>query len=282
MKDAMFCRLAACLFAILATEPTWGGGDAQIYLRRMDELTIKKDPVAILNLLGELDTVEFWSFGAGLGPTDSDSLQLTALQAFYDSLSDSEGRPRFDPSIGAGLSLATNTLRWVHLLQTDPNNQRELTRLLDDDKPAVRWLGLKKATFLAQFDDSVRDKLRALASGDPYVQISRRLQQTDKNRPPTPGMTVNEFVCPLRELACGLLNRHGYKVSMDIGIVAQRGVDRLIYIYDSDEKKRRAVLDAISLLDPKGAGVSMLKQSGSKTDTNSTANVLLHAIHESK
>jgi hypothetical protein len=282
MKTRAFYWLLTFLVSLLAAELAHGGqdGDIQGYYRRIDDSAIKKDVVGMLSVLAELDTVELWSFGAGIGPTDSASMQLTALQAFYDSLCDDKGRSRLDNSILVKIAPTTNVLGWVHWFQIDPKNQGELLRLLDNDKPAIRWLGLKKAASLAQLDNSLRDRLRVMAEGDRYVQICRRLVQTDKSRPPPPGMTVNEFVCPLRELACELLNRHGDKLHVDDRTVAQSGVQRLVRIYDGDERKRRSVLDAVAVLRPNGAGVAALRELESKDGGNSTVKVLMRAIRE--
>jgi len=60
------------------------------YYDTINEAAWESDASRMVSILVELDSVRFWSFGAGLGPTDAQAIQVTALEAFADHLLDDE------------------------------------------------------------------------------------------------------------------------------------------------------------------------------------------------
>lgn len=252
--------------------------DCQKYYQRMDDALTQRDPTAMFGLLAELDSVDIWSFGAGLGPTDAKSLQMRAVQVFSEYLLDSQGRMVAAEAIKNTAS-GEKALHWIQLFQTDPNDSRELARLLKNDNPAVRWLALKKASFLGQ-NGAIIDTVRDIVESDPYVQISRQPTTPIQSRPSPPGMTANAVVFPLRMFACQLLSKWGDACKLDNTSNARDGIQALARMWEQAPNRRSSIQEAIKLLNPKGPCVAAVKELGENAAPSSAFAAFYREVHK--
>lgn len=246
------------------------------YYDKINSTAINGDANGMISLLAEFDHLDLWSFGAGLGPTDSESMQLTAIQAFYKSLCNDAGLPR--PELAQTALQDNALLTWHQNIMMDPKDSGALSNLLLSEKPAFRWLGLKKASSLPLIGGDLIDILRNIAIHDPYVRIIRIIQREEMDRPSPPGKTINEFSCPIRDMARDILIQHGVDAIKDELSISRTGISYLDHIYSRNAHRRQDVVDAIMLLHKDGNSVAVLKQLKS-TDTIEDANTsMLNAI----
>ena len=240
------------------------------YYDKINSTAINGDANGMLSLLAEFDRLDLWSFGAGLGPTDSESMQLTAIQAFYKRLCNDDGLPL--PGLEQTIVQDNALIIWRQNIMVDPKDRGSLSNLLLNEKPAVRWLGLKKAYSLPLIGSELIDILRNIAMHDPYVRIIRIIQREEMDRPSPPGKTINEFSCPFRDMARDLLIQHGVDAIKDELSISRTGISYLDHIYSQNAYRRQDVVDAIMLLHKDGNSVALLKQHKS-TDTIEDANI---------
>lgn len=273
----IFVGLAIIGHNVLAQER-----DIPSYYRSITEATRQTNVVQMLTILTELDSARVWSFGAGLGPVDAEALQVTALEAFAVYLLDKTGQFKGNDDIVGVQNRDRRYLRWLHNLNVKTNDVAGLHALLEDNNPSVRWLGLKKVELLTRPDDIIMNKVRVIVLQDPYVRIFRQTTISTDDRPTPPGATVNEFSCPLREIAARILRKWGVTFTVDVEAVGRRGVDYLVTLYEKEEKKRSAIVGAVKLLNPKGPGMSVLKQESDKSQASSAASLCREVKSKSK
>ena len=240
-------------------------GEIARYYQKMNDLIHEKKNIHMVQFLGELDTQGVWSFGAGLGPTDSQALQLNAIENFEPYLFDEKGNLKLSKAEQKILRTNSNTLKWAEILSFKSDDRKRLLEILNDENPAVRWIGIKKAT-LTRPDETLVGQLQNIAKTDKFVQVQRRQIKTKNNRPSPPGLTVNELNCPLRQFACDALSAWGITCTVDEASVAKRGVEFLAGMYVRNKAVRQSVMEAVNGLNPKGTGVLTLNRIGARAE----------------
>jgi hypothetical protein len=283
MKMNMINAITAFTLSIFLTLNTSlgqanSGGELLIqkYYEIINSTAIDGDTNDMISLLTEFDHLELWGFGAGLGPTDSESMQLTAIQAFYKRLCNDDGLPL--PELKQTIVQNNAFLAWRHHIMVDPKDSEALSNLLLSGKPAVRWLGLKKASSLSLIGREQIDILRSIAMHDPYVRIIRINQRKEMDRPSPPGKTVNEFACPFRDMAHDILLQHGVNAKKDEISISNTGISYLDHIYSHHKNKRQDIIDAIMLLYKDGNSVAVLKQLKSTVTIDDDNQTMFKAI----
>lgn len=252
--------------------------DAQTFYWRVDTALIRHDTQEMLAILAELDSAHFWSFGAGIGPTDPDSLQFQIVRAMF--MHGLDGRGRVTEPCRSGTIRATGeiTQKWLDAFDTPPDNWREVTRLLHDAKPAIRLIGLRKVAMFTRIDAEIANALHRVMTTDPYVQITRKPIANTGNRPSPPGLATTDFSFPLREAACQVLNAKGVPCMIDNQELAMAGVREMAKMWVLQSERRKALQDAISLLDPNGPGVRAVRASGTNASPDSAFSAFMRAV----
>ena len=211
-----------------------------------------------------------WSMGAGQGPTDSDSLQITVLRAFASRLLDEEGKY-------TGILQSSDNQeiqQWINWLSVLPTNHEGVFKMLDNSSSPVRWLGLKKTSFIKKLPDTIVTKLEDMVRTDDYVRIVGISIDTGPGQPPPPpGAGINDFKCPLRDDAVLILQKHGHKdMTVDNHRVALRGLSYLNELLKSG-KDSRAIRSALRGLgcggskpEPDGFGEKLWQEINSQRD----------------
>ena len=218
--------------------------------RELDAITISRDISRAVRFLDKLDKENYWSFGAGLGPTDRRSLQLSAVRAWKDFLFDSKGH------LVAGdgntnepkKQIDTGAVSWTSTLSIGADSAKILN-LLSHENPAVRWVGVYKASFLLKESPELKNAIRQLATADPYIVIARQEVASKDGLPAPPGLTTNVFVAPLREASENALSAasENAPASKDLSF---DGVSMLLKLYVASPLYRADILNALYYLDP--------------------------------
>lgn len=254
--------------------------EARVFYQRLDDAFVRNDVKQMISLLAELDSVEVWSFGAGVGPTDSESLQCRIVQIIVEHFLDEKGHVKGYEQVEIIAALNENAKMWLGVLRTSPSDHQTIMQLLLDKKAAMRWVGLKKAALATQLDVEMIGVLRHIMANDSYVQISRKPVGTDENRPSPPGLTVNELIFPLRVIACQVLNAKGHSCVLDDMALAREGVKAIAQMWEDQPKRRAALEDAISLLNPSGLGAKAVRELGSNASPTSAFSAFLLKVDE--
>jgi hypothetical protein len=198
-------------------------------------------------VLVKLDSTNIWSFGAGLGPTDAQYMQLVSIRACAGFLLSDSGAP--DATLQSAFRGSENSYgEWPKILSVLPSDDQGLLQMLQQQKPAVRWLGLHKAAFLRESTPALTKAIEDIARGDPYVIIEFIPAKPTNGLPPTPDLGNSGFVAPLREKAKEVLKRWGRETALDAAAVDKLGVARLKKLSMESPKHHADVLEAIKLL----------------------------------
>lgn len=151
-------------------------------------------------------------------------------------------------------------------------------RLLHDAKPAIRLIGLRKVAMFTRIDAEIANALHRVMTTDPYVQITRKPIANTGNRPSPPGLATTDFSFPLRETACQVLNAKGVPCMIDNQELAMAGVREMAKMWVLQSERRKALQDAISLLDPNGPGVRAVRASGTNASPDSAFSAFMRAV----
>lgn len=223
---------------------------------------------ALIGLMSDLDTTQAWSFGAGLGPTDSDSLQIMVakvmLEAFLDRLGNLTGISEQDIS-----QFSANELKWTNAIRTDSVKTQEVVSLLNSHKPAERFIGLLKCAEHPVDESVVVSNIMNIAMNDDFFQIIRAPATNSGQKPLPPGKTSTKFSFPLRDLACKILAKNSTNISIENDKLVSDGIGILAKMWETHPGRRQAIIEAISLLDADSPEVCKLRaMSGAATPTS--------------
>ena len=152
--NSLILSLLFCCINVLPTARCRGDEIQNLY-REMHSAIHVKNLQDTVELLHKLDSTNVWSFGAGLGPTDDRFLQVSLIRDAAVFLSSDNGGPHSDIQLLASKS-GSAFGNWPELLSVLPGDEQGMLRLLQDQNPAVRWLGLYKASFLKDGTPSLR------------------------------------------------------------------------------------------------------------------------------
>jgi hypothetical protein len=156
-----------------------------------------KECVALLRDIASAEDASLTSFGAGLGPTNRESLLFSAVLALSSQMIDASTDPL--PSDPA----------WLRLILDDETDGEGIEIALASRDPVIRLAAILKIRKEAVLSDKVIASLTMIAASDPYLQIQRQTVPGEDGRPPRPGLNENVIVAPLRQLADRELNARG-------------------------------------------------------------------------
>lgn len=255
MKSILLLVLWLLLIMISSVQAGSSSDRIPLLYARIDRAVAEANVQEMISILSEMETVEIWSFGAGLGPTDADWLQFLAMRRFEKSLLTEAGSPTGALSALTLKQADESWNAWITRLGVVPSNEEEIVRLLGSGKPAHRLVGLRKAAALRTPGASVVERVWSIATNDTFVVIQRRGRPAVGLGPPKPDDSEADFVCPLREVACDFLNARGLECKPNWDEIGDAGIARLLKLVDVSEQHRDEAAQAIRLLDHSGHGI---------------------------
>jgi hypothetical protein len=202
--------------------------------------------------------------GSGLGPTDAESLQVTAVEVTARLLTDEHGeiKSQFVDSLNTNCS--PDCEKWQSYFRVRPVDTEQIILMLDDKNAAVRWLGIYKSRFAAR-NDSLVMKLKNVAQSDPLMRIVRVPIAQAPGQPPVFDAYVNKFAYPIRSQAINALKGMGEVLpgntedgSGEIGFLKS--------LYMQNTNNGQDVIEAVQMLSPDDPAVVTLKQWPTNTD----------------
>jgi hypothetical protein len=124
--------------------------------------------------------------------------------------------------------------------------------MLRDNSPAVRWIGIQKASEQIPLKAEIRDELRRVAQTDPYVVFARVAKPWTATNAPRPlHWTQNDVTLPLRLKAAAVLRsaiKEEISTEVDIG---ELGIRRLTEAGSGHPERNTDILTAVHLLSEK-------------------------------
>ncbi|MBR6059906.1 MAG: hypothetical protein K5787_21010 [Lentisphaeria bacterium] len=185
----------------------------------------------------------------GKGPFDKDYFLAASVMKAVDGMSRRELA-----AFSRELSAAHPDSRWVKRLSAN-DRPREIMTLLNDEKPAVRLLGVILAGCLKK-DDEMVAALRKIVAEDPFVLLANRNAWSAE-----PDETAEEanmgFTAPLRIEAIKALEKWKIDAVIDEKSVVEAGMRRFMDIYTSSTDIERKSM--IEMLKSHGAGSPVWK-----------------------
>lgn len=246
-----YVLLPAC-FAACADDLTIQG-----FYKQLGDAFSKCNTEQIVDLLRSLDGSEIWSFGSGIGPVDADFLQCVAVDSVLMIKEDCRQKAVLDLSD-----------KWHDAFCASPTNSSLIVRLLEDSKPAIRLIALRKIAGVSLMDLEVGRQLKRLSVADPYVRIVKKPIKVSYDHPSPPELGETDIEFPLRTIARQILLTKGYTVEYKAEIDAGEGVCYFAELWMSNPRRRGDIQEAISLLGPNGYGVKAIMELGeSKKDS---------------
>ena len=218
----------------------------QRFYSKMDSITRSQDGEKAAQLLLELSNSDMWSFGAGLGPTDSTSLQIELLQGCSRFICNDAGEQWLKKYAAENKDNAT-AQQWATFLCSPSENTQLIVQMLANQNPAIRWLGLQKSEKSGK-PPAIMNALRQIAEQDSYVVFVRKQKEWKGNTPPPSDWTYNDAVAPLRLKAAEILEKNGVKdLRTDKGI-EDLAVARLVGILTKHPDRDFDVTQAVQFL----------------------------------
>ena len=233
----------------------------------------------IFVLLSDAKQME-WGMGMGQGPDDPDRSQIVVLDLLASRLLDEEGK--YTEIVQR--SVNQETQQWIDWLSVPPTDHKGVLKMLGNPSPPVRWLGLRKTSFMGKLPDTIVSKLENMVRGDDYVRIVGFSIPSEPEKPPVLGEPINDFRCPLRDEAALILQKHGREgVSVDNHQVALRGLSYLNGLLKSG-KDHRSIQNALRRLEYSGSrpaperfGENLWKEMNSHRDKHPKFSALFKA-----
>ncbi|MCC5790892.1 MAG: hypothetical protein JJT75_14780 [Opitutales bacterium] len=227
------------------------GSDIQKYYEKLDDAFSNRSTTEIVMILSETESSEFWSFGAGLGPTNNESFQIRVTSLLFNYFGTEEGYLKNIDSGAAKSDLDENSKKWIDFFQVSPKNSDRVLFLLNSEKGALRNIGLHKVEYIDSIDKKIESALRNIFSNDPYFQIVRKPVNPKGSRPAPPGLTENEVVFPLRKFSCQLLTKFGHPCELNEMTMAKDFIEILAQMWKENPEQRTAIEIALKLLNKK-------------------------------
>jgi hypothetical protein len=251
-----------------------------LFFKRINNAVQDQNFNEMLSLLGELDSAEVWSFGAGVGPVTAESLQYSIVQILSDQFLNAENLGKKYVNDKAIVAIGEKEKKWLDMLYISHSDLQEILRLLNDPNPAIRWIGLNKVAVNSELDAQSIKMLRHIMSNDSYMQITKSPINSSEDKPVPPGLNVNDFSYPLRCLACQTLNAKGYSCALDNMELARNGVVAMAQTWENQANHRTDLEDAIALLNPNGFGFKAVRELGARAKSFSAFGVFLQKISD--
>lgn len=224
----------------------------QGFYKQLGDALSERNGERIVALLGTLDGSTIWSFGSGVGPVDTDLLQSVAVDSFLmlgRELRHQERR-----------TVSDLDEKWCAALLASPTNTSVILRLLQNPKPAVRLIALRKLAEADQLDSDVVSQLKILSGVDSYVRIVKKPVKVSRDTPPPPDLVETDIEFPLRTIARQILLSKGCLIEYKPEKEACEGVRYFAKLWASNPRRRADIQEAISLLGPGGYGVKAVKE----------------------
>lgn len=206
------------------------------------------NPDKALVLLDEIQTIDEWRFGGGVGPWNGFYLNRLALLSFKPIL-------RWDtPAVGDLISNpASQIQKWIC---ADRTSDSAMMAMLSSGDPTARWIACEKLTSLGVVSPNLLPQLRSLAVADDYLSISRwpRAVKPGERPKPRPFDEEHGFRAVLREGAIELLKLAGEEtIKIDRGQLTAEGLiwlGKQFVARANDPIARLGMVDALFQLDP--------------------------------
>ena len=247
VRNILLLTLLSSCFVTFADNITFQG-----FYKQLGDALSKRNTERIVDLLGDLDGSAIWSFGAGVGPVDADYLQCVAVNSAMMIK---------DESLWQGRHIVSDqNKKWHDAFSISPTNISLIVQLLQDPKPAVRLIALRKLEEVQQIDSKIMRRLESVGFGDPYVRIVKQPIKISGNVPPPPGLAESDIVFPLRVIAREILLRKGCIVKYKAEDDASEGVRYFAKQWINNPQKREDIQEAISLLGSNGYGARAIKE----------------------
>ena len=245
----------------------------QQMLAKFADVVVRKDANRALSLLTELDSIKIWSFGAGVGPTTSRSLQCSIVRWMCNSGIKIQFAREIEP-VDFGLSNSS----WRCAFDFTAIDCEGVLGLLHDQNPAKRLLGMRKSEKMQSLEKSICEALQYIAQHDDYFQIVRIRPDNLIDAPPPMGLTLNELVLPLREEATRILSENGILCHQDVDYRARSAVSSMACKWANCPERQWAFEDAISLLNPNGPSALAVRTMGVYAHPKSAYAAFLRAM----
>jgi len=229
------------------------------FYKSFNEASFNKDYSGLMNLLCKPLQKDVWSFGAGLGPTDNESLQMQVVKVLADVAIDTNGELKTQ-YLGHG-DPVNNPARiiWEKRFQIPPSETDQIIILLNDKSAPTRWLGIYKSKY-SKANDRLIEKLKAIVEADPYVTIIRTSSDEKSNQlPGADNSDMNTLVCPLRLQAAAVLKQWGIKTSENQESVGRAGAKYLLSLSEKNSGEIQDIIEAVQLLSPNDPTVKAIK-----------------------
>lgn len=237
----------------------------QTFYAKLDNAIVKNNPEQIIQLLKRIEGSSVWSFGAGIGPIDSNSLQCVAVDSFLKISRDCY-RKQYKYQ-------ANTNDEWRIAFSTEKTDSKSILRLLKHTKPAFRLIALRKLEGSSSLDEEIFNQLQTLVNTDPYVRIVRRHSKIMGNGARPIGFGETDIAFPLRIIARRILFQLGYSVKYDAEIEAMDGVRAFAKDWKDNPNRRKGIEEAISLLESMSYGVRAIHKLAEKACATSVYKV---------
>ena len=206
------------------------------------------NPSKALALLEEIQGIDEWRFGGGVGPWNGFYFNQLALQSFRPIL-------RWDTSAVSHVisKPASQIQKWI---SADQTSDSAMMAMLSSENPTARWIACEKIKSLGVVSPALLPELRSIALADDYFSVSRWPREVKPGERPRPRPFDEEhgFRAVLREGAIELLKLAGEEtIKIDRGQLTAEGLiwlGKQFVAHANDPIARLGMVDALLQLDP--------------------------------
>ncbi len=271
MKKSMYFFLLATLSTVRFVYAD--GLNVRMFYETLDAIVSKHDARQLINLLNSIEGSSFWRIGASGGPIDVDLLQCAAVNLFFNS----ESRC----NIIQNVSKMTALKKWVDAFSAQPSDSDLIIRLLQDPKPAIRLIALRRLEGAKELDADIVKQLKILSANDLYVKIVQKPIWGSFNNPTffiDDAITDVEF--PLRKISRKILSNNGCVVKYDAVNEAVEGIHYFSILWMDNPQYRKDIECAISLLGRDSNAIKAIKKLSEKDDCATVYKVFRRKIEK--
>jgi hypothetical protein len=240
----------------------------------------EKNPALVVALLNEIQTLDIWSMGRGLGPSDRSSLTIYVLWA---------SKPYFawivPAATGPASGLQPPLRDWV---LAEPGTETAMLEMLSSPNPLGRWIALEKLKSLEVLSPVIASRLEEMAQNDDYIRISPVGPSGESNEPLPAGRAYDDqvFAVPLREAARRLLAKTGRPMSpIDENELCREGLIWLGMLYlakAGDSIAQLSIQGALLRLAPVNAELAAAQKRADPPQTPEQLLALFRALAEGR
>ena len=231
----------------------------QEFFEKLDRTYRAHDATELVRLIASVEGKDYWSFGAGFGPTDTVSLQIRALSAGADQLFNKSGVIPADLVTALGNNLTGAEKTTIDLLNIDPTAEAAMKTLLESPNANARWIGIYKTRFIPSPTTSIVNEMRRISAEDDYVIISKLPRPWTGPGPQPLEWYRKDFVAPLRDMARTQLAAWNQSPPREKELPAKIGWKKLLRIYTQQKDKRQHILAGIADIDDDSPAKETLK-----------------------